>query len=528
LALERDSRLGKYRIRERIGAGGMGIVYRAFDTVLRRRVALKTILTDKAADREFLTRFRREALAVSQIDHPHIVRLFDFIEADPKDDEPSYMVMEFLPGRDLGRLVRKGALEITRAVDILLETCAAVGTCHRYGFVHRDLKPTNIFVAEYDQIEAAKVLDFGAAKAWGKWTPRETEFVELTRKGAALGTPEFLAPEILQGGPATPKSDQYALGVVLYTVLAGRKPFASDESGEFKEFLLWQAIVRGEHPRLRTYRPEVADRLDAIAERAMQVDPAKRFTDVHAMGGALLEWASAPARLRWTAHFTSAPRHIDRQHSTASEPLPHDVTISLTPRTLAVIETQATVPVGDGHPRQLRDGGFGRAADAIDRRSTARTFVDDIDGPSSSEADPSIPIVVEDHVGPAVQDPKAPGREVVHRSSIVSRLGRRPVLIIGTTGGALVVAVLGAMLLHRSKPALVERAAPPATFFSSRSQAVAPPETAGADLVREPATQVQEVQAGSKHLASPVVARRPAHRRRPPILDENGIGIPRD
>src|SRR5689334_19354141 len=147
----------------------MGVVYRARDELLGREVALKTILADKAMDRQFLTRFRREALSIAQINHPNIVSLIDFVEGDPAKGEISYMVMEYLKGKDLGKVIKEtGPLEITRAVDRVLEVCAAVSTCHRQGYIHRDLKPTNIFITASDFIEVAKVLDFGVAKAWAE------------------------------------------------------------------------------------------------------------------------------------------------------------------------------------------------------------------------------------------------------------------------------------------------------------------------------------------------------------------------
>src|SRR5436189_1865238 len=134
VTLERDSRLGRYIIRQRLAGGGMGVVYRARDELLGREVALKTILSDKATDKQFLSRFRREALSIAQINHPNIVSLIDFVEGDPAKGEISYMVMEYLRGKDLGKIIKEGGpLEITRAVDRILEVCAAVGTCHRRG-----------------------------------------------------------------------------------------------------------------------------------------------------------------------------------------------------------------------------------------------------------------------------------------------------------------------------------------------------------------------------------------------------------
>ena len=316
MALERDSRLGKYLIRQRIGAGGMGTVYRAFDTVLKREVAIKTILSEKAADRDFIARFRREALAISQIDDPHIVKLLDFVEGDAGTGDPPYMVMEILRGVDLHTAIKTGPLEISRAVDIMLETCAAVGTCHRHGFVHRDLKATNIFLTEYNQIETAKVLDFGVAKVWGETPAHDgADPSEVTRKGIAIGTPEYLAPEIFRGGAATPQTDQYSLGILLYTALTGgRKPFVIDKKDQFGELHLWHAIVKGDHPLVSTYRADTPPGLEKVIERAIHRDPEgagiPRCTN---WGEALLPWASARARLQWDRPLS--PAHRGRRRS---------------------------------------------------------------------------------------------------------------------------------------------------------------------------------------------------------------------
>ena len=322
MTLERDSRLGKYVIRGQIGVGGMGAVYRAYDTVLKREIAIKTILANKVTERDYLARFRREALAISQLDDPHIVRLLDFVEGDSLHGVPPYMVMELLRGQDLYSIMRKGPLPIERAVDILLGTCAAVGTCHRSGFVHRDLKATNIFVTEYNAVEIAKVLDFGVAKAWGEGQVGEgVDLSEVTRKGIAVGTPEYLAPEIIRGGPASPHSDQYALGIVLYAALTGgRRPFEAQKNGEFRDLHLLQAILKGDHPGPRSYHDEIPEALERVIERAMAHDPEQRYSSVHALGEALLEWASPRARMQWTAHFTSTPKPAAVQPSMAISP----------------------------------------------------------------------------------------------------------------------------------------------------------------------------------------------------------------
>jgi len=312
MKLERDSRIGKYIIRERIGVGGMGAVYRAWDPVLKRNVAIKTILADKLADREIMARFRHEAEAISQIDYPHIVSLKEFSEGDAKTGEPPYMVMELLQGESLQGLIARGPLAIDRAATIFLETCAAVSVCHRRGIVHRDLKGTNIFIAEYDGTEVVKVLDFGIAKVWADSQRAEfDERAEVTRKGIAVGTPEYFAPEIIRGQAANPATDQYSLGVVLYSALTGgRRPFEPSKKAERRDLQLLHAILNGDHLAVRAHRPELPEALQAVIERAINHDPNLRFGSVHEFGEALLPWASPEVQARWTKHFTTAPKPI--------------------------------------------------------------------------------------------------------------------------------------------------------------------------------------------------------------------------
>jgi serine/threonine protein kinase len=309
VSLERDSHLGRFVIRQRIGAGGMGTVYRAFDTVLLREVAIKAMLTDKVADREALVRFRREALSISQLDDPHIVRVIDLVEGDRSKNEPPYIVMELLRGEDLQALIKRGPVEIPRLVDIILQVCAGVGACHVAGFVHRDLKAANVFLTEYNRIETAKVLDFGVAKLRSEVLGDGVATGEVTRNGMVFGTPEYLAPEVFRGMPAGPLADQYALGVLLYTALSGgRTPFELEKGLDHPELKLWRAVMAGEHLPVRAHRWEVPAGLDEVVERAMCCDPPARFPSVHALGEALLPWASERARLQWTAYFTSAPK----------------------------------------------------------------------------------------------------------------------------------------------------------------------------------------------------------------------------
>ncbi|HVZ85636.1 MAG TPA: serine/threonine-protein kinase, partial [Polyangia bacterium] len=284
-------RIDRYELRERIGRGGMGTVYRAVDTRLGRTVALKTASTTVAAARlsdRVRQRFLREAMALSQVTHRNVVQVLDFGFAD---DGTPFLVMEHLQGRDLGALLLETSspLPVARVVDIMLGVCAALRACHRVGIIHRDLKPENIFLSETDTGPEVKVLDFGVSK-----TPSADD---LTREGQILGTPQFLAPEQIDGkvGQA---SDQYALGVMMYVCLTRHLPYEDHENRG-----LLRAIEAGRFLPPRARRSDVPEALEAIVLRAMQVLPADRFESVHALGRQLWELAGLRAKEEWRRYY---------------------------------------------------------------------------------------------------------------------------------------------------------------------------------------------------------------------------------
>jgi serine/threonine-protein kinase len=533
--LDRDSQLGNYIIRQRLASGGMGVVYRVRHAQMGREFALKTILPERATDKDFVSRFRREALAIAKIDHPNIVAVTDFFEGDPAKGETSYIVMEYLKGKDLARVIREtGPLEITRAVDRTLEVIAAVGECHRLGFLHRDIKPNNIFLTERDQIETAKMLDFGVAKAWAEGRSDATDDQDLTRKGAVFGTPEYLAPELLRGKPATPKADQYAIAVVLYTALTGRKPFILDEKPEMPDLvfgMLTALVAKGDHPKVRALRAEIPEGLEGAIERAMSINPDDRFYDLRVFGAALLPWASDAAKHRWTAHFTSAA-------PVAIEP-PMSVAIEQTASTVpADPRRRNTVPVGSGELR-MRAGEINIATTVRqDARATVRQELDptNVDNPPAAGAlSQSISIVFDE---PASTTGSAstisPARPVS-----LSEILRRPSTLI-VAGAAIVGAgILVALLLHRSRPtpslheepppSLLDRAAasPPAPVVNPAT----PPPTPPAPIPPPaPTTTAAPSQGAAPDEAKGGARKRTPHKRRhqQPVVDQKGFPIPSD
>src|ERR1700741_4282479 len=202
---------GRYRLGARIGAGGMSTVYRATDGTLQRQVAIKLMNREIATDSDQLERFRREARAVAQLSHPHIVGVIDYGE----DDGRPYIVFEYVEGETLKERIRRcGRLPTDESLAYAIEITRALGAAHHRGSVHRDIKPQNVLI---DEEGMAKVTDFGIA--------RSLDEEGLTADGRVLGTTDYVSPEQALGRPVTGQSDLYSLGVVLYEMLNGEVPF---------------------------------------------------------------------------------------------------------------------------------------------------------------------------------------------------------------------------------------------------------------------------------------------------------------
>ncbi len=304
----KGQRVDRYEIREAIGQGGMGAVYRAYDTKLGRMVALKTVVAHRRAamSDELRQRFMREALAVSKVDHRNVVRVLDF---GFTEDGCPFIVMEYLRGQDLGARLRQngGPLPVELVVDVMLGVCAALRACHEAGIIHRDLKPANIFLADADTGYEVKVLDFGVSKA-----PLAGD---LTEDGQILGTPQYLSPEQVEGR-TVPESDQYALGVLIYVCLTTRLPYEQHQN-----ISLLRAIELGRFDPPRVHRPDLPPGLEAIILQAMHVSPAQRFPSVHALGQRLWEFASPNGREHWRSYYFPTSPPARQKDSTTGVPL---------------------------------------------------------------------------------------------------------------------------------------------------------------------------------------------------------------
>ena len=217
------TRLGRYEIRDALGSGGMAQVYRATDTRLGRTVALKILGASPNTSSVRRARFEREARAISQLNHPHVCTLYDIGE----DGGVSFLVMEYLEGETLARRLERGPLPLSQALHYGIEICSALAHAHRHGLVHRDVKPSNVFLTPV----GAKLLDFGIAKSHAVQGASGDETLlqlgaTLTVDGALVGTVQYMSPEQLEGFPTDWRTDVFAVGLVLYEMLAGRPAFA--------------------------------------------------------------------------------------------------------------------------------------------------------------------------------------------------------------------------------------------------------------------------------------------------------------
>jgi eukaryotic-like serine/threonine-protein kinase len=264
---------GRYRLDAQIGRGGMSTVYRAFDIVLERPVAIKLMHREIAADSDQLERFRREARSVAQLNHPHVVTVIDAGEepsADgdgPREGAP-YIVLEYVEGETLKDVIRReGPLDIPQAIAYAIEIARALGAAHERQIVHRDVKPQNVLVG----LEGgAKITDFGIARTL-------TE-EGLTMAGRVLGTTDYVSPEQALGQPVTGQSDVYSLGVVLYEMLTGDVPFHGDSP-----VAVAMKHVREDPPDVQAQRPELSAATASVLDRALAKDLAHRYPDAASM-----------------------------------------------------------------------------------------------------------------------------------------------------------------------------------------------------------------------------------------------------
>src|SRR5438477_847418 len=283
------SRLGPYEIVSRIGAGGMGEVFRARDTRLDRIVAIKVLPRDFAQNAQLRLRFEREAKAISQLNHPNICTVHDVGHENGTD----FLVMELIDGESLADRLIKGPLPIEQTLRYGSEIAEALEKAHKNGIVHRDLKPGNVMLTK----SGAKLLDFGLAKpvqGVGAMASASVATMSrpLTQEGRIVGTFQYMAPEQVQGQEADARTDIFALGAVLYEMLTGKRAFAGKT-----QISVMSAILEKEPEPISAVQPLTPQALDHVVQRALAKDPDERWQSA----------ADVKAELKWIATAGRTP-----------------------------------------------------------------------------------------------------------------------------------------------------------------------------------------------------------------------------
>jgi serine/threonine protein kinase len=336
---------GRYEIGDRLGSGGMSSVHMATDLILERTVAVKILAEHLSDDERFVERFRREALAVAKLIHPNIVQVYD----TGIDDGRHYIVMEYVEGRSGAQILqRQGPLDGDTTAEIGAQACAGLDYAHRRGIIHRDVKPGNLMVfggPVGGGEMTVKLTDFGIARA--------VEQTRITQVGSVVGTAAYLSPEQVRGEEATPATDVYALGVVLYQFLTGRLPY---EGSTLAELAVRQQNERPLPPS--TYNDEVPEALGAAVLRALEGDPSRRYASASELAGGLqlglqgedvtLPFGDDNTPTQMLGGETAATRHLDQTAQTEYRPAP-----SQTRRPVARAP-QPPPPVAPQHPVQAQ------------------------------------------------------------------------------------------------------------------------------------------------------------------------------
>ncbi len=294
-------KISHYRVLEILGGGGMGLVYKAEDIRLGRRVALKFLPEELATDPMALARFEREARAASALDHPNICTVHEFGE---HGGQP-FLVMQFLEGQTLRDLIETGRLQLDKLLDIAVQTADGLEAAHRKGIIHRDIKPANIFITNRGE---AKILDFGLAKV-GEDLSREDETAtggkslaarggnpNITRTGAALGTAHYMSPEQVRGEKLDARTDLFSFGLVLYETATGQQAFAGETAAVVQDAILHRAPIPA-----RKLAPDLPPKLEEIIGKALEKERVRRYQNADEMRADLRSIERAPRGVRWPA-----------------------------------------------------------------------------------------------------------------------------------------------------------------------------------------------------------------------------------
>ena len=275
---------GRYQLRDLLGQGGMASVHLAYDSVLDRQVAIKTLHTELGREQAFRERFRREAQSVAKLTHTNIVSVFDTGEDDVDGMTTPYIVMEYVEGRPLGSVLdedvrQQGAMPADKALKITADVLAALEISHEMGLVHRDIKPGNVMMTKRGVV---KVMDFGIARAM------QSGVTSMTQTGMVVGTPQYLSPEQALGRGVDARSDLYSVGIMLFQLVTGRLPFEADSP-----LAIAYAHVQEEPPTASSINRSLPPAVDALIARALKKNPNERFPSAESMRGECLRVAQS-------------------------------------------------------------------------------------------------------------------------------------------------------------------------------------------------------------------------------------------
>ncbi|MGN6203234.1 MAG: protein kinase domain-containing protein [Solirubrobacterales bacterium] len=343
--MEAGTLSGRYETGERLGTGGMSSVYKATDRILERTVAVKILAEHLHDDERFVARFKREALAVAKLIHPNIVQVYD----TGIDQGRHYIVMEYVEGRSGAQILqRQGPVDPEIAAEIGIQACAGLDYAHRRGIIHRDVKPGNLMivggpVGGGEMI--VKLTDFGIARA--------IEQTRITQVGSVVGTAAYLAPEQVRGEEATPATDVYALGVVLYQFLTGRLPY---EGSSLAELAVRQQNEKPLPPS--TYDSDIPEPLGAAVLRALEGDPNRRYASAEELATGLrlglegedvtLPLEGGTSATRVLGGDTAATRHMgrdtDQTEYRPARPAPRPAARPAAPAPVAAAPSRAAEP----------------------------------------------------------------------------------------------------------------------------------------------------------------------------------------
>jgi len=321
-----NRQIREYRLQECIGSGGMGAVFKGIHVRLNAVRAIKVLQAELLHETHFKARFETEAQTLAQLDHPNLVRVYEFFE----EEDHLFLIMEYISGESLfDRMQFWGKIPIPRAVDIIAQACDGLAHAHARGIVHRDLSPDNLLITLSAKGEdILKVIDFGIAKnVFEKYSARTGADDNVTIPGAFIGKVRYCSPEQAEGAPIDHRSDQYSLALILYEAVSDSMPFVADSPIATLAMKMHQDV-----PALRTvlHSPHMSDQFESVIMRALSRDPAKRFTDIGIFKDSLIE-----------------SLHEQQKESTEEDPDKTELAIREVPEIIATVRTVSRQPSDD-------------------------------------------------------------------------------------------------------------------------------------------------------------------------------------